>query len=202
MRDASACQASHEAFSAVAVSAEGNSEPAAHHRSGDAEKARDAGDEVRQLVYRCFDTDRDGWRRWRGSFDKELYPRVWLGRERGGFVPSYRLIYTWEQGPIPPRWTIDHACGEKDCLDHHPGVRAAGRTVRVNSLRAPKGRVCSMQMAASTICRSAPLNQRTRSARRAPCSHSDSRGEISALAQEACRKGGSGRAGSGRPVRR
>jgi hypothetical protein len=30
----------------------------------------------------------------------------------------YRLIYRWEHGPIPKRWTIDHACGEKDCMDH------------------------------------------------------------------------------------
>jgi hypothetical protein len=69
---------------------------------------------------------RDGWRRWRGAFDKEQYPRVWLGRKRGGFTAAYRLIYTWEQGPIPKRWTIDHACGEKDCLDH-PQVRDTRR---------------------------------------------------------------------------
>ena len=33
-------------------------------------------------------------------------------------MASYRLIYQYEIGPIPPKWTIDHACGEKDCLDH------------------------------------------------------------------------------------
>jgi Fe-S-cluster formation regulator IscX/YfhJ len=34
----------------------------------------------------------------------------------------YKLIYEWEQGPIPPKWTIDHTCGEKDCLDHLEAV--------------------------------------------------------------------------------
>jgi HNH endonuclease len=70
------------------------------------------------MVYDCIDVDRDGWRRWRGSFDKEAYPRIWLGRKRGGYAASYRLIYTWEVRAIPAGWTIDHACGEKDCMDH------------------------------------------------------------------------------------
>ena len=91
---------------------------------------------MRQLVYRCIDIDRDGWRRWRGSFDKEEYPRVWPGRQHGGWTSAYRLIYRWEQGLIPTGWTIDHACGEKDCLDHlecvtraeHPAPSACTRT--------------------------------------------------------------------------
>jgi HNH endonuclease len=57
----------------------------------------------------------DGWRRWRGWFDSDGYPRMW------GQL-AHRLIYEWEQGPIPPRWTIDHTCGEKDCLDHLEAV--------------------------------------------------------------------------------
>jgi len=57
----------------------------------------------------------DGWRRWRGLFDHDGWPRMW-GQ------PAYRLIYEWEQGPIPAQWTIDHACGEKDCLDHLEAV--------------------------------------------------------------------------------
>jgi len=74
--------------------------------------------ERRRRVYVLIEVDREGWRRWRGSFDKEQYPRFWLGRKQGGWTPAYHLIYRWEQGPIPKRWTIDHVCGEKDCLDH------------------------------------------------------------------------------------
>jgi hypothetical protein len=59
-----------------------------------------------------------GGRRWRGSRDTDGYPRYGHGRQDGGWTQAYRLIYLWEQGPIPRRWTIDHAFGEKDCLDH------------------------------------------------------------------------------------
>jgi hypothetical protein len=57
----------------------------------------------------------DGWRRWRGLFDHDGWPQMWGQR-------PYKSIYEWEQGPIPPRWTIDHTCGEKDCLDHLQAV--------------------------------------------------------------------------------
>jgi hypothetical protein len=57
----------------------------------------------------------DGWRCWRGLFDHDGWPQMWGQR-------PYKLIYEWEQGPIPPRWTIDHTCGLKDCLDHLEAV--------------------------------------------------------------------------------
>ena len=57
----------------------------------------------------------DGWRRWRGLFDHDGWPQMWGQR-------PYKLIYEWEQGPIPAQWTIDHTCGEKDCLDHLEAV--------------------------------------------------------------------------------
>jgi hypothetical protein len=69
-------------------------------------------------VYALIEVDAEGWRRWRGSKDIKGYPRFWRGRKQGGWTQAYPLIYRWEQGPIPKRWTIDHACGEKDCLDH------------------------------------------------------------------------------------
>ena len=56
---------------------------------------------------------------------KEEYPRFWLGRQHGGWTSAYRLIYRWEQGLIRKGWTIDHACGEKDCLDHLEAVTRA-----------------------------------------------------------------------------
>jgi HNH endonuclease len=57
----------------------------------------------------------DGWRRWRGLFDHDGWPHMWGQR-------PYKLIYEWEQGPVPSGWTIDHSCGEKDCLDHLEAV--------------------------------------------------------------------------------
>jgi hypothetical protein len=57
----------------------------------------------------------DGWRCWRGLFDHKGRPQMWGQR-------PYKLIYEWEQGPIPPGWTIDHTCGLKDCLDHLEAV--------------------------------------------------------------------------------
>jgi hypothetical protein len=57
----------------------------------------------------------DGWRRWRGLFDHDGWPQMWGQR-------PYKLVYEWEQGPVPPGWTIDHTCGEKDCLDHLEAV--------------------------------------------------------------------------------
>ena len=74
--------------------------------------------ELRRGVYALIEVDRDGWRRWRGPVDAKQYPRFWRGRKQGGWTQAYRLIYLWELGPIPKHWTIDHACGEKDCLDH------------------------------------------------------------------------------------
>ena len=72
---------------------------------------------MRRLVYGYAKIGGDGWRHWHGSFDKEAYPPAWLRAERR-WTAAYRLIYAWERGPIPKRWTIDHVCGEKDCLDH------------------------------------------------------------------------------------
>jgi hypothetical protein len=48
---------------------------------------------------------------------KAKHPRIWLDqtREVGAGVPLDLLLGT---GPMPKRWTIDHACGEKNCLDH------------------------------------------------------------------------------------
>jgi hypothetical protein len=74
--------------------------------------------ELRREVYALIEVDAEGWRRWRGSKDVKSYPRFWRGRKQGGWTQAYPLIYRWEQGPMPKRWTIDHACGEKDCLDH------------------------------------------------------------------------------------
>jgi hypothetical protein len=68
----------------------------------------------RRAVYRRIKTI-DGWRRWRGLFDHEGWPTMWGQR-------PYKLVYEWEQGPIPPGWTIDHTCGEKNCLDHLEAV--------------------------------------------------------------------------------
>ncbi len=34
-------------------------------------------------------------------------------------------MYEWEQGPIPRHWTVDHTCGEKDCL-RSPGCGDVG----------------------------------------------------------------------------
>jgi hypothetical protein len=68
----------------------------------------------KRAVYRRVRTI-DGWRRWRGLFDYDGWPTMWSQR-------PYKLIYEWEQGPIPPGWTIDHTCAEKDCLDHLEAV--------------------------------------------------------------------------------
>jgi len=85
-------------------------------------------------VYALIEVDHEGWRRWRGSFDNDGYPRYWRGRKHGGWTQAYRLIYQWELGPIPRRWTIDHTCGEKDCLDHLECVK------RAENLRCRHGR--------------------------------------------------------------
>jgi hypothetical protein len=71
-------------------------------------------DGQKRAVYRRVKTI-DGWRCWRGLFDHDGWPQMWGQR-------PYKLIYEWEQSPIPPRWTIDHACGLKDCLDHLAAV--------------------------------------------------------------------------------
>ena len=42
---------------------------------------------------------------------------MWLSGVRK-WTQAYRLVYRWEQGRIPQGWTIDHACGLKDCMDH------------------------------------------------------------------------------------
>jgi hypothetical protein len=73
--------------------------------------------ELRHLVYSLIKIDQNGWRRWRGSPDVKGYPRVWLPGVRK-WTQAYRLVYRWEQGMIPKGWTIDHACGLKDCMDH------------------------------------------------------------------------------------
>jgi hypothetical protein len=69
---------------------------------------------LRHTVYRRVKVI-DGWRCWRGLFDHNGRPQMWGQR-------PYKLLYEWENGPIPPRWTIDHTCGLKDCLDHLEAV--------------------------------------------------------------------------------
>jgi hypothetical protein len=119
MQDAAARESARESFSAVTAGAEGKRGTQATRSRGGAEKAGTPTDiELRGRVYGVVEVDREGWRRWRGSFDKEEYPRFWMGRKHGGWTSAYRLIYGWEQGLIPRGWTIDHACSEKDCLDH------------------------------------------------------------------------------------
>ena len=68
----------------------------------------------KRAVYRRIQTI-DGWRRWRGLFDHDGWPQMWGQR-------PYKLIYEWEHGAVPTGWTIDHTCGEKDCLDHLEAV--------------------------------------------------------------------------------
>jgi hypothetical protein len=72
---------------------------------------------LKRTVYRRVKVI-DGWRCWRGLFDHQGRPQMWGQR-------PYKLIYEWEQGPIPPRWTVDHTCGLKDCLDHLEAVTLA-----------------------------------------------------------------------------
>lgn len=84
----------------------------------------DADAEERRLVYSHVKVV-DGWRVWRGNFDKDGYPRQWMPksvkRARGGYEQAHKLIYLWEGGEMQPRWELDHECGLKDCLDHLKG---------------------------------------------------------------------------------
>jgi hypothetical protein len=53
------------------------------------------------------DADERGCRGWRGSFEKDGYPRAWW---QGRYVRAARLLYTWQRGEIPKGWTLDHTC--------------------------------------------------------------------------------------------
>jgi hypothetical protein len=53
----------------------------------------------------------DGRWRCQGLFDQD-------GRSQMREQRAYKLVCHWEQGPIPPTWTIDHACCKKESLDH------------------------------------------------------------------------------------
>lgn len=75
--------------------------------------------EEKRLVYAKVRTI-EGWRFWRGNFDKDGYPRIWIPG-RGRYVAAHKLIYVWEQGPVARGQEIDHECGLKDCLDHMKG---------------------------------------------------------------------------------
>jgi hypothetical protein len=60
------------------------------------------------------DADAQGCRGWRGSFDKDGYPRAWW---QGRYVRAARLLYTWQQGEIPKGWTLDHTCRRHWCVE-------------------------------------------------------------------------------------
>lgn len=79
--------------------------------------------EDRDVVYRHVRVV-DGWRRWTGNFDADGYPRVWVPWERR-YVQAHRLVFAWEQVPIPKGWTIDHTCDLKACLSHLEAVTRA-----------------------------------------------------------------------------
>jgi hypothetical protein len=63
-------------------------------------------------------------RGWRGSFDRDGYPRAWW---QGHYVRTGRLLYTWQRGEIPKGWTLDHTCGHRWCMEsahYEPITRA------------------------------------------------------------------------------
>src|SRR5581483_6533619 len=60
------------------------------------------------------DADEQGCRGWRGSFDKDGYPRAWW---QGRYVRAARLLYTWQRGEIPKGWTLDHTCRRYWCME-------------------------------------------------------------------------------------
>jgi hypothetical protein len=71
----------------------------------------------------------DGRWRCQGLFDQD-------GRSQMREQRAYKLVCHWEQGPIPPTWTIDHACCEKESLDH---LEAATRGENLRRRRASGG---------------------------------------------------------------
>lgn len=78
-------------------------------------------EEDRGVVYRHVRVV-GGYRFWRGNFDRDGYPRVWVAQR---YQPGHRLIYKWEKGPIPRGYEVDHGCGLRDCLDHLEAVTKA-----------------------------------------------------------------------------
>jgi hypothetical protein len=68
--------------------------------------------------------DAKGCRGWRGSFDKDGYPRAWW---QGRYVRAGRLLYGWQRGEIPKGWTLDHTCRQRWCMEtahYEPITRA------------------------------------------------------------------------------
>lgn len=83
-------------------------------------------DEEKALVYKHVKVI-EGWRFWRGNFDKDGYPRQWMpGQKR--YQPAAKLIYLWEGGAIPRGGELDHECGLRDCLDHLKGKTKPANT--------------------------------------------------------------------------
>lgn len=83
-------------------------------------------EDERSLVYKRVRTI-DGWRMWRGNFDKDGYPRQWIPKLKK-YQPAARMIYLWEGGDIPRGWELDHECGLRDCLDHLNAKTKAANT--------------------------------------------------------------------------
>jgi hypothetical protein len=97
--------------------------------------------ELKQMVYGRVIRTEGGWRAWPkgGSWDPKGYPRQWVSRQKrdpktgawiGGFEPVHRWVYTWEVGPIPKGWSVDHVCNLKWCLDHLEAVTVGENTRR------------------------------------------------------------------------
>jgi hypothetical protein len=71
-------------------------------------------DERVALLTLVEEPDEKGCRAWRGSVDKDGYPRAWW---RGRYVRTGRLLYGWERGEIPSGNTLDHLCRHRWCVE-------------------------------------------------------------------------------------
>jgi hypothetical protein len=98
-------------------------------------------EELRELIYGRLVVV-DGFRMWPESApgrDGHGYPRAWVPRKwysraerkwNPGYETVHKWVCTWEHGPIPKGWSVDHVCGLKDCVDHLEAVTVAENTRR------------------------------------------------------------------------
>jgi hypothetical protein len=133
--------------------------------SPDQEHARPPSDRERAAVYaRIGEADEEGHQRWQGSFDEDGYPRAsW----RRGWRRAHRLVWKWEQGPIPRGWEIDHTCRRRWCMTRaHWELVTRGEHARREAERRQQDRLAAQKGAADDAGHAAAATGAARSTTR------------------------------------